>query len=130
MEAEAARVAGLPEAERVEEELRLHIYRLSLGLEPGWRALLDVVAERRRHVAGEGWTPEHDDAYDKGELARAAACYAVRSVLPGQVVRNGLTMIWPWGLSWWKPAGIRRCLVKAGALILAEIERLDRKSGE
>jgi hypothetical protein len=30
---------------------------------------------------------------------------------------------------WWKPTNRRRDLVKAGALILAEIERLDRAAG-
>ena len=33
---------------------------------------------------------------------------------------------WPWVRRWWKPTDRRRDLVKAGALILAEIERLDR----
>lgn len=33
---------------------------------------------------------------------------------------------WPWSRAWWKPASRRRCLIKAGALILAEIERIDR----
>lgn len=34
--------------------------------------------------------------------------------------------VWPWDESWWKPTTPRRDLVKAAALILAEIERLDR----
>jgi hypothetical protein len=34
--------------------------------------------------------------------------------------------IWPWDRKWWKPTDRRRDLVKAAALILAEIERLDR----
>lgn len=33
---------------------------------------------------------------------------------------------WPWDASWWKPRGARRDLVRAAALIIAEIERLDR----
>lgn len=32
-----------------------------------------------------------------------------------------------YGYEWWKPTNRRRDLVKAAALILAEIERLDRK---
>lgn len=43
---------------------------------------------------------------------------------PGTVVPRG----WPWGSSWWKPKDPRRDLVRAGALILAEIERIDRAS--
>jgi len=34
--------------------------------------------------------------------------------------------LWPWGKEWWKPSDRRRDLVKAGALIAAEIDRLDR----
>ena len=34
---------------------------------------------------------------------------------------------WPFTLAWWKPVqDNRRNLIKAGALILAELERLDR----
>jgi hypothetical protein len=36
---------------------------------------------------------------------------------------------WPWSQDWWKPTNPRRDLVKAGALIAAEIERLDRATG-
>ncbi|MFH7191305.1 hypothetical protein ACHWGL_30855, partial [Klebsiella pneumoniae] len=36
----------------------------------------DVLAERRRQVEAEGWSPEHDDAHGRGEIARAACSYA------------------------------------------------------
>jgi hypothetical protein len=55
-------------------------------------------------------------------MAKAAACYALGS--QGWPQRG--VNFWPWDASWWKPASNRRNLVKAGALILAEIERLDR----
>ncbi|HHG5409119.1 TPA: hypothetical protein ACPWMT_005896, partial [Pseudomonas aeruginosa] len=41
------------------------------------QAWLDVQAERRRQVEAEGWTPEHDDGHSHGQMARAAACYAL-----------------------------------------------------
>ena len=84
-------------------------------------ALADVMAERHRQVAVEGWTPEGDDAYKLEELALAASCYAA-GYQPG----SPPPAAWPWSPSWWKPTGGRRDLVKAGALILAEIERIDR----
>lgn len=84
-------------------------------------AARDVLAERRRQVEQEGWTPEHDDQYDTGELSCAAACYAMQSD-----VDFGPPNEWPWSRDWWKPDGERRNLVKAGALILADIERMDR----
>ncbi|HBU8799188.1 TPA: ead/Ea22-like family protein [Klebsiella pneumoniae] len=90
-------------------------------------AAADVLAERKRQVAAEWWTPEHDDEYEHGELADAAGCYALSSELfdcAGEPPRP-----WPWPDEWWKPTNRRRDLVKAGALILAEIERLDRAAG-
>ena len=87
-------------------------------------AASDVLAERKRQVTAEGWTPGHDDEYEHGELADAAGCYALSSEL---FDCDGEPPIqWPWPDEWWKPTNRRRDLVKAGALILAEIERLDR----
>ncbi|TDR90345.1 hypothetical protein [Enterovirga rhinocerotis] len=80
----------------------------------------DVLAERRRQIEVEGWTPEHDDKHDKGELSDAAACYALGTE------KVWGAPLWPWHWSWWKPADRRRNLVKAAALIFADGERLDR----
>ncbi|HBP1875134.1 hypothetical protein [Pseudomonas aeruginosa] len=92
------------------------------------QAWLDVQAERRRQVEAEGWTPEHDDEHSHSQMARAAACYA----LAGSSAPNDgtaallVSLAWPWDQQWWKPTTPRRDLVKACALALAEIERLDR----
>lgn len=86
-------------------------------------AARDVLAERKRQIEAEGWTAWLDDAHVAGELACAAAAYSIRSA---DVDREDIPSIWPWGLKWWRPTSRRRYLVKAGALILAEIERLDR----
>ncbi|WCX21999.1 hypothetical protein KK214_16160 [Pseudomonas aeruginosa] len=88
------------------------------------QAWLDVQAERRRQITAEGWTPEHDDEHDTGALASAAGCYAMFSLA---YPAGDPSRFWPWDKSWWKPSPDgRRNMVKAGALILAEIERLDR----
>jgi hypothetical protein len=87
-------------------------------------AILDVVKERFRQVMVEGWTAGHDDQHDDGELARAAACYA------NPMFKGGVLLLptgWPWAARWWKSTNRRRDLVKAAALLIAEIERLDRK---
>ena len=89
------------------------------------KAAADVLAERRRHVEVEGFTPEHDDQHKAGEIAAAAACYALHDVQGGYFGRWLWTM-WPWHRDWWKPKDRRRDLVRAGALIIAEIERIDR----
>lgn len=89
------------------------------------QAANDVLAERKRQVEGEGWTPEHDDAHEGGELAAAASCYAIASTSPAPP-KTFAPGRWPWKEDDWKPTDRRRMLVKAGALVLAEIERLDR----
>lgn len=80
----------------------------------------EIAAERKRQKDAEGWSESHDDEHDGGALAVAAACYAI-SDHPETVKR-----LWNWDWKWWKPKDRRRDLIRAGALIVAEIERLDR----
>lgn len=89
-----------------------------------------IAAERRRQVEEEGWTPEHDDEHCSQELVRAAASYLLHVAyerVPGMAAPG----VWPWEKDWWKPsADPLRNLEKAGALIAAEIDRLQRKEGQ
>ncbi|OBX35629.1 hypothetical protein A8U91_04703 [Halomonas elongata] len=91
---------------------------------------VDVYHERMRQLSTEGFSRERDDGYTNAELAAAAECYAYGSRLQQLEPASGLPRMridWPWSDHWWKPSpDPRRNLVKAGALILAEIERLDR----
>lgn len=83
-----------------------------------------IGAERVRQITDETWTPEHDDEHVHGELSDAAICYAIAAT--GNVTRDVMDS-WPWAGSWWKPSEEPiRNLVKAGALIAAEIDRLVR----
>jgi len=100
-----------------------------------------IATERQRQIEVEGWTPEHDDTHVNGELAEAAACYADPVFIDTRVTAP---QGWPWVDQWWKPSldyrnhYIRaavlpahaeariRDLKKAGALIAAEIDRLQR----
>ncbi len=90
------------------------------------QAARDVLVERHRQISSEGWTPEHDDQHTAGEIASAGAAYALASTLYHADPYAGVLSIWPWSRGWLKPTNPRSDLVKAGALILAEIERLDR----
>lgn len=99
------------------------------------KAAVDVLAERRRQIEVEGWTPEHDDQHGDGSMAQAAAVYAEYAAsgflhFTGQKIaeRGNAPVRWPWDSGWWKPKNRRYDLVRAAALILAEIERLDRAS--
>ena len=84
-----------------------------------------IAAERKRQVEAEGWTPEHDDEHRNGEIAEAAAGYLVFGNR-GNWAYDGVPPSWPWHPSCWKPKDRRADLVRAGALIAAEIDRLDR----
>ena len=96
-----------------------------------------VLQERQRQFEAEGYTPDHDDQHLRGELAWAAACYAA----PDRVFRmktysaspTEVLFAEPWPgnpVPWRRPTATRvTLLVRAGALILAEIARLLRKDG-
>jgi hypothetical protein len=100
-----------------------------------------IAAERQRQMTAEGWTPEHDDTHVAGEMAQAAACYAFPTPRPVFI-----KTAWPWDREFWKPGdltvwpakdphasveGRMKDLTRAGALIVAEMERLQRLvSGE
>lgn len=87
-------------------------------------AIEDIVAERRRQIEVEGWDSDHDMQHTPGELSAAAACYATWFVPTlGEQIK---ALAWPWDKTFWKPKDVRRDLVRAGALIVAEIERFDR----
>jgi hypothetical protein len=96
-------------------------------------------ARQQRQITQEGWDAEHDSEHTDGELAQAAACYAN---LAADLVSHDYDCDftdaaqyasrhdWPdsWDRAWWKPSPDPvRNLVKAGALIAAEIDRLQRE---
>lgn len=89
--------------------------------------IAEIAAERRRQIEVEGWTPEHDDLHDCGELAQAAAAYAFHNT-DAENFQPAAESLFPtnWDADWWKPKNPRRDLIRAAALIVAEIERLDR----
>lgn len=103
----------------------------------------EIAVERKRQVEVEGWSLDHDDCWTLGQLPIAAMWYAASAAFSGRRECLGdpsnpaheLAHIfsgefkafrWPWSLDWWKPRDARRDLIRAGALIVAEIERLDR----
>lgn len=109
------------------EELRRFLTGDDVTLTDGSWA---IAAERQRQVEAEGWTPEHDDEHDSAELARAAHRYLTHAInQAGWNTAHFGALGWPWDHAWWKPSNDPiRNLVKAGALIAAEIDRLQRKA--
>lgn len=89
-------------------------------------AARDLLAERARQIT-HGWTAGNDDMmHAKGEIATAAGLYALYAHAPANNANEYAPPHWPWHPTWWKPTTPRRNLEKAGALVLAEMERLDR----
>jgi hypothetical protein len=114
-----------------------------------------IAAERERQVSSKGYKASHDDGHDLGELAMAAAVYAtpggareyswliearttdgavavehdefVRPATAAFEWTSSTPRLWPFG-DGWKPSPDNRIreLAKAGALIAAEIDRLER----
>ena len=110
-------------------------------MKTGIELILNERARQRlsKSQGGEGWTDRHDDKHNCGEMARAAACYAMQSVYgaihDGSVAYREAAppagfLGWPWEEEWWKPKSAVEDLVRAGALIAAEIDRLQRLKGD
>lgn len=91
-----------------------------------------ISEERKRQIEVEGWTPEEDDLYTAGQLALAGATYAIptldRDDYGGYIYSTDVPTMFPFSPKWWKPTPDNRIreLAKAGALIAAEIDRLQR----
>ena len=101
-----------------------------------------IEAERERQIAEEGYDSDHDADHDGGELSDAAACYAcaASAMIRGasaeelcEPIIDGYDwmLMWPFDAEWFKlkPDDPIRNLVKAGALLAAEIDRLQRQLG-
>lgn len=115
----AAQFVKLAEAQPIVAQQAARIVELE-ALAVQTNATRDVLAERQRQKDREGWTADHDDKYQGEQMRWAAASYTLYSD------PENLPAMWPWAPKWWKPVDRRRNLVKAGALLLAEIERMDR----
>lgn len=115
-----------------------------------------IAAERQRQIKKEKWTAKHDDEHDDNSLALAAVCYAApERVFVRREYANTVAFSDPWPDSWadyWDKRGSYGngreagngiadpdsytheerldLLVKAGALIAAEIDRLKRAAGK
>lgn len=93
------------------------------------QAMSLVRAERDRQKKIEGWSIEHDDAHTDGAMALAAGIYFLHAEGRCTMRDDGSPVGWPWDAAWWKPKTPERDLVRAGALYLAEQERLQRLPG-
>lgn len=98
-----------------------------------------ILAERDRQQrpveeGGEGFDATHDNEHTEAQLGRLASGFLLRYLLESganlhPTVRNWAERFLPPG---WEanPKNERDALVKAGALIAAEIDRLDRAAAQ
>lgn len=114
-------------------------------MKPHEHVILEIARERERQVDVERWTPEHDDGHVDGSLGLAAAVYAAPVALRASqpvpcgcreaICHHWMGRVPGWGSAWpWdtppKHRDRRSDLVRAAALIVAEIERLDRAAAK
>ena len=104
-------------------------------MEPVARGTMYITRERNRQIVEEGFSEDMDAFYQRGELLKAALNYTAAAFLTTKL--NGTAYSaepplqgmwafgWPWDQAFWKPGTPRRMLEKAGALIAAELDRLD-----
>jgi hypothetical protein len=96
---------------------------------PGASVLHEIFHERERQIVHEGFDISHDDDHGDGQLCRAAMGYcqsASTCLSDTTALAQKPPTYWPWEPAFWKPKSARRDLIRAAALIVAEIERLDR----
>ena len=87
------------------------------------------IADERQKQIDSGWTPEHDDEHDGGELVKAAICYALGDTEIRSPAGEMSVEINPFGIDFYRSMKAKpkiRQLEIAAALIVAEIERLER----
>lgn len=83
--------------------------------------VMAVVLEHQRQRQEEGYSLQSDvEQYQGGDLARAAACYAMQA---GGVYPMRYVSFWPFK-SKQKSCPPEESLIKAGALIFSELERI------
>jgi len=88
-----------------------------------------ITKERERQIVEEGWTEEHDAQHSYLEFVKAAISYCMAN-FDVDGAEDHCKAWWPWDLEWYKPKTKIRNLVRAGALIAAAIDKLQKEEEE
>lgn len=93
-----------------------------------------IAAERERQITAEGWTFEKEDLMTSRQLTSAAMCHLSVLTLLSKDHILFHERFWPFPLDeWFAPGSVPLSrigtLSRAGALIAAEIDRLQRATG-
>lgn len=95
--------------------------------------ITEIAIERKRQTDAEGFDQSHDDDHGDGQLCLAAMAYcqsASTCLADTSPLKARPPSYWPWDKIWWKPRSARRDLIRAAALIVAEIDRIDREHAD
>lgn len=99
------------------------------GLKESMKTAIELISEeRQRQGSVEGYSNAHDDTLTDEELIDASLCYVAAAT---SLEHNLGDVTWPRGNKWIQTSGAGddiRNLVKAAALIAAEIDRRQRAS--
>ncbi len=117
-------------------EAAMTAIRLAPGEAPPALTGVQLIAEeRQRQIDAKGFTPDVDiksylPKHKRGELALAAIAYAdnAANALCHEVFEEDyleIAGIWPWHPTSWNPKNPRTDLIKAGALIAAQIDLME-----
>lgn len=86
-----------------------------------------ITEERVRQITVEGYSADRDDTYVRDELVAAGRAYAIYADEQREGGPHSAISLWPWGQESWKPSPSPvRNYVKGGALLFAEVDRLNR----
>ena len=87
-----------------------------------------IQKERERQIEEEGWTEEHDKHHTTEEFIKAAIAYLMYNIDSKVTDYKYVAKVswWPWDKQWYKPKTKLRNLVRAGALIAAAIDKLQK----
>ncbi|MCD0160107.1 hypothetical protein IHN63_02175 [Deinococcus sp. 6YEL10] len=83
-----------------------------------------LLEERRRQQEVEGWTLSHDANHQNGELAHCAAAYLMAGPHDAERGHALGRSLWEFAGKDYRPSDLWRNLVRGGALLIAEMERL------
>ena len=83
-----------------------------------------IKEERERQIKEEGYNITHDSFHNVDEFVKAAVSYSIIDLKDSQ--ENYAYAWWPWNETSWKPKDRLRNLVRAGALIAAAIDKLNK----
>lgn len=111
----------------LEDTLKRFIANLDAGQLQA-AGIADVIQERGRQVMHHGYDPAHDDEHRNGEIAISAIAYIQAAHQKHLGLADGeLDVFWYFDSPMPEmKKDPRRLLVKAAAMLIAEIDRLDR----